>query len=147
MNPPNFNSKVHKSDLTASLEARQARFAHKVGAHLSLAAEQLPYGVAERLRASREQALTARKPASAVVLASGGAASLALAGDGGWWRQLLGSALPVLALVAGLWFLHAQPDDASDVAEIDLAILKDQLPPAAYADAGFLEFLKATKDD
>jgi hypothetical protein len=33
-------------------------------------------------------------------------------------------------------------DRANELAEIDSALLIDDLPPAAYADPGFLQFLK-----
>jgi len=32
---------------------------------------------------------------------------------------------------------------ANEVAEVDAALLADDLPPAAYADAGFVQFLKS----
>jgi len=34
---------------------------------------------------------------------------------------------------------------ASEVAEVDAAILTDELPPAAYADPGFVQFLKSDR--
>jgi hypothetical protein len=33
-------------------------------------------------------------------------------------------------------------DRANELAEVDSALLIDDLPPAAYADPGFLQFLK-----
>jgi hypothetical protein len=32
---------------------------------------------------------------------------------------------------------------AHEVAEVDAALLTDDLPPSAYADPGFIQFLKA----
>ena len=50
----------------------------------------------------------------------------------------------VIALVAGLALIQNIMDDdrANELAEIDSALLVDDLPPSAYADPGFLQFLK-----
>jgi len=60
------------------------------------------------------------------------------------WGWKLATALPVLALVAGLWLVHAYHDQekVEATADIDTAILTDELPPDAYADPGFEEFLR-----
>ena len=60
------------------------------------------------------------------------------------WGWKLATALPVLALVAGLWLVHAYHDQekVEATADIDTAILTDDLPPDAYADPGFEEFLR-----
>ena len=115
---------------------------------LTQASGELPHDLSERLRVARQQALAARKPEPAPrqqVLVQG--SSLALAGpesEGlGLW-SVLGSALPLLALVAGLvavhWFDRQQT--VSELAEIDTALLVDDLPPAAYSDPGFIRFLR-----
>lgn len=59
------------------------------------------------------------------------------------WR--LASVLPLLALVAGLWAVHAYKDEekVQAAAEIDTALLTDDLPPDAYADPGFSEYLRS----
>ncbi len=52
--------------------------------------------------------------------------------------------LPLIALVAGIYFIqhiHTQ-SQVSAAAEVDVELLADDLPPDAYSDAGFLEFLK-----
>lgn len=61
------------------------------------------------------------------------------------WGWRLATTLPVLALVAGLWLVHAYHDQekVEATADIDTAILTDDLPPDAYADPGFEEFLRA----
>ena len=66
---------------------------------------------------------------------------------GGWWVKL-GSALPLVALLAGLVLIqHSQDDEqVSAAAEVDAALLADDVPPKAYSDPGFVEFLKAPRD-
>jgi hypothetical protein len=62
----------------------------------------------------------------------------------GWgWR--LASALPILALVVGLWGINQwyQHEQVQAAADVDMALLSDDLPPAAYTDPGFEEFLRA----
>jgi len=60
------------------------------------------------------------------------------------WGWRLASVLPVLALVAGLWAVHAYKaeEKVQAAADIDTALLTDDLPPDAYADPGFSEFLR-----
>jgi hypothetical protein len=82
---------------------------------------------------------------SSSVIHQNGAALLNFNGDEGlniWSR--LASFLPLIALVAGLAFIQTIMDDdrANELAEVDSALLVDDLPPAAYADPGFLQFLK-----
>ena len=50
----------------------------------------------------------------------------------------------VLALVAGLWAVQVWHQQAKVQAttEVDMALLTDDLPPDAYADPGFAEFLR-----
>jgi len=86
-----------------------------------------------------------RAQISTAVIHQNGAALLNFGGDEGlniWSR--LASLLPLIALVAGLALIQNIMDDdrANELAEIDSALLVDDLPPAAYADPGFLQFLK-----
>ncbi len=130
-------------------QVAQDRFALRLTARLSDAADKLPYDVSERLRASRERALGKRRMApvrvgAGAVLFSG--AELALgSGYRSWWDRLA-SVLPLLALVVGLISIHIIQNDnrANELAEIDTALLTDDLPPAAYADPGFAQFLKTS---
>ena len=134
---------------TALLEDR---FAHKVAFRLSQTTTELPHDISERLRAARVQALSQRKiakPQTAVSIVSTGS-SAALTWDSeeklGWWGRL-GMVLPLIALVVGLLAINSIQNDrrAEEVAEVDSALLTDELPPAAFADPGFVQFLKSTR--
>ncbi|MCZ8221888.1 MAG: DUF3619 family protein [Acidovorax sp.] len=139
---------------TTSAEAAAERFALRVTARLSSGTAELPYDFTERLRASRMQALAKRKVTApvrrtapaAVVLGAGNTATLGRGGEGGGWWNALVSAIPLLALVVGLVVINTAQDErsANDVAEVDAALLTDDLPPAAYADPGFVQFLKTS---
>lgn len=141
---------------SAELDALQARFAARVTARLDEHAAQIVPDVAERLRFAREQALekarAVRSPVerAAVQPVAAGAATMALGGgkDSSPLWVKIGSLLPLVALVAGLmliqqWHAQAQIDAA---AEIDAVLLADDLPPSAYGDPGFAEFLKTPRD-
>lgn len=131
-------------------EALQARLGLRLAAGLSERTATLPHDITERLRVAREQALVrareARRPAlqaaPAVVAHSGGAA--ALGGPPAWWQRA-GAVLPLVVLVAGLVFIRQwqQSEQVQAAAEIDAVLLADDLPPAAYSDPGFAEFLRS----
>ncbi len=128
--------------------AIEARLGARLAASLSRGAEATGHDVGERLRVAREQALqrarAARQPVvadGAVVLGRGGAARLAGFSP---WRERLALALPLLLMVAGLiaieqWTVRERVLAAAD---IDAQLLTDSLPPSAYSDPGFAEYLR-----
>ncbi|WP_375211588.1 DUF3619 family protein [Aquabacterium sp.] len=61
------------------------------------------------------------------------------------WGWRLASLLPVLALIAGLWGVHLYhaEEKVQAAADVDTALLTDDLPPDAYADPGFSEYLRS----
>ena len=124
-----MNTAPHPSN-----DAAADLFARRVAARMTQGTEDLPYDISERLRAARMQALAKR---------SGSTAILGRGGDGGWWNALV-SAIPLMALVIGLFAINAAQDEngLNEVAEVDAALLTDDLPPEAYADPGFMQFLK-----
>jgi hypothetical protein len=65
------------------------------------------------------------------------------------WGWRVASALPLLVLLAGLWGINAwyQREQVQAAAEVDMALLSDDLPPAAYADPGFEEYLRTQAAD
>lgn len=132
-------------------DALQDRFGLKTAAYLSAGAAELPYDISERLRAARAQAVSMRKIAkmdtAGSLVSTGGSAALTWgSGEGlSWWGRI-GTVLPLIALVAGLLAINSIQNDnrAQEVAEVDVALLTDALPPAAFSDPGFIQFLKAT---
>ena len=141
-----INSLQNRSDIL------QNRFALKATSYLSAGTADLPYDISERLRAARVQAVSKRKMAQSQsvtsVISVGSGAALAWGGDeglSGWSRIAL--VFPLIALVVGLLTINAVQIDnrAQEVAEVDAALLIDELPPAAFADPGFVQFLKSTR--
>ncbi len=130
----------------AGMQQPHDPFGRRVAARLSAGSESLPRDVAERLRAARVRAVSRRKiaitPLPARRHALAGAGRLVEEGLGFWGRLV--SALPVVMLAAGLVAIHLVQNEirATEVAEVDAALLTDDLPPAAYTDPGFVQFLK-----
>lgn len=129
--------------------SHQDRFGRSVAAYLSESTTALPYDISERLRAARMQALGQRRAPQAAmathVMTNGGAATLGFGdNEGSLWHRLV-AIIPLLLLIAGLIAMNMLDDDfnAKELADIDSAILTDDLPPAAYTDAGFVQFLKS----
>ncbi len=136
----------------SDVDALQARLAARLVAGLGERAAALPHDIGERLRVGREQAILrardARLKAPAVAPAFAGAGvaggAIRLGGPSPWWQRMA-SALPLLVLLAGLllidqWNTREQMLAAAD---IDAVLLADDLPPAAYTDPGFGEFLRS----
>ena len=121
----------------------------RLALHLDQANQQLSYDVTERLRAARNRAVASRKATqlewqtATEVQAQG---LLRLGSSDPFTRLYQGfvSLIPLICLAAGLVFLHEFHNDQSalELAEVDSALLIDDLPPQAYADPAFAHFLK-----
>jgi len=138
-------------------EALEARFALRVSARLTARSDALPQDISERLRVAREQAVERARASRKLAAPAAATASLGPTltwpgapsdpGRGAWWVRL-GALVPLVALVAGLMLIqdwHGSNQIAA-AAEIDASLLSDDLPPSAYSDPGFLEYLKSPQD-
>ena len=146
--------KTTSSPITVSdsqLEGLEARVALRMASRLNEVAEHLPHDISERLRFGREKAVAralvlrrglATAAAPAIVGRSGGAA--VLGGPPSVWLRLA-SVLPLIVLAAGLVLIqqHRDHEQIAVAAEIDAALLADELPPNAYGDPGFAEYLRS----
>jgi hypothetical protein len=130
---------------TFQLESQMDRFGLKLASHL----DNLPLGhdVSERLRIARQQAVAQRKivvqTTTAQQISRSGSAAV-LGGDGLNGFNRFVSALPLIALAIGLVAINISVDDerANELAEVDMQLLTDDLPPAAHTDPGFAQYLK-----
>jgi hypothetical protein len=125
---------------------------HYFSGQLSLATTDLPHDISERLRVARLLAIGQRKPLVQVrqapthhLNANGTLTSSGDEGLGLW--GVLASSVPLLALVVGLLAIQWTKEDnvALEIAATDSALLTDELPPHAYTDAGFAQFLKLNR--
>jgi hypothetical protein len=106
----------------------------------------LPKEIKDRLYAARMKAISLKKPEKVRVQ------KRALATSAGSWNSgssngvwdTIGWVAPLAVLVFGLIGIAQWQDDAriNDIAEVDAALLTDDVPPDAYADSGFMAFLK-----
>jgi hypothetical protein len=131
----------------------EARFGLRIGALLNERAQNTPHDVTERLRFAREQALARARTsqpisATAAVVVGAGSSRAATLGRQPGWLTRFASLLPLVALVGGLLLIDEWHDRAEieAAADVDTALLGDVLPPDAYSDAGFVEFLKQGRD-
>jgi hypothetical protein len=138
------------TNATATADVRftpEERFGRSIASVLDTS--QLGADILERLRVARLQASQlARVRRLALVPAAGAQVNgngTLTAGNPWWWR--LSTLLPVAALVAGLFGIQAWQESAQihAAAEVDALLLSDDVPVDAYADPGFIEFLKESR--
>jgi hypothetical protein len=129
-------------------EALEARVALRIAGALSQRSDALPHDITERLRVARlravDRARELRKLSAAPALQAQGGGTLAMSGPPSWWLRVASFA-PLALLLLGLLFIQRSYVDQQvrAAAEIDAAILTDDLPPQAYSDPGFAEFLRS----
>jgi hypothetical protein len=135
------NNHIHP--VPRDLEPLQARFAHRIAARLSEQAETVSPDIAERLRFAREAALARAQAQRAPTATTHGA----LSRFAPWWIRVASFA-PLVMLLLGLGVIDELHDrsEIAAAAEIDVALLADNLPPDAYRDAGFVEFLRTAQE-
>ncbi|MQA39451.1 DUF3619 family protein [Rugamonas aquatica] len=121
-------------------------FAYKVRHALNEKLDDLPASTTDRLAQARKLAL-ARKKAHVEAPMTVRATKAGLATAGGFfsfaWMTRMSVALPLLVLVGGLAGIYQYEQDqrVADLAELDAAVLSDELPLSAYLDHGFNAYL------
>ena len=133
----------------ADLSSIEGRFAARMASAISLRSQDLSHDISERLRFGREQALSRARAAR--VQSTGGVAVTGISRSGAAtlgrfapWGQRFASVLPLVVLVSGMLMIERwnSREQVLAAADIDTQLLSDTLPPAAYSDPGFAEFLK-----
>ncbi|HOL38032.1 MAG TPA: DUF3619 family protein [Rubrivivax sp.] len=146
-------------------QAIEGRLALRLAAALAERTQAVPHDIAERLRVARKHALAraravraaqvaarpARQSAAAAIVLSGGRGTATLGAPTPWsprlvWWQRAASVLPLVMLIAGLVMINrvAEVEQVHAAAEVDSQLLADALPPSAYTDPGFAEYLRST---
>jgi len=126
---------------------REVNFAYKVRHALNEQIDVLPASTVDRLASARKIALSRKKSDAPMrVLVT----SRALAGHVGnfvseplSWFGRIGLVVPLIVLVVGLAGIiqYEQQQRIDETADIDAAMLTDDLPVVAYADHGFNGYL------
>lgn len=128
---------------------KEMQFAYKVKLALDANLDKLSDDTLQNLAAARRVALARKKNTPMMVRVEQPVFAGAF-GHGGTmspekpsWLRLLGVAAPVLAgiiLFANI-YQYEKAKRVADLAEIDAAVLSDELPLSAYLDHGFNAFL------
>ncbi|MDN8618452.1 DUF3619 family protein [Variovorax ginsengisoli] len=140
-------SAARRDDPWASDERSFDEFGRAIAIWLSDGEAALSHDVTQRLQAARFRAIAARKPElqrARPPMARPGFLTF-LQGSQPWLR--IGIVAPLVVLVVGLALIKGEVDETAArlEAEVDAQLLTDVLPPTAYIDAGFHEFLRATQ--
>ena len=126
-------------------ETQIDQFGQASAALLRQGTQSIPQSVKDRLHAARMKALSVRKPEKIRIQKQvlAGTARNWTSGSNGIW-DTVGWIAPLVVLVFGLIGIAQWQDDSriNDIAEVDAALLSDDVPPDAYADSGFMAFLK-----
>lgn len=106
----------------------------------------VPKEIKDRLYAARMKAISLKKPEKVFVQKHAFASATGSWSSGssnGLW-DTIGWMAPLAVLVFGLIGIAQWQDDSriNDIAEVDAALLTDDVPPDAYTDNGFIAFLK-----
>lgn len=143
---------MSRQDRTTEVQTIEHRLGARLAAALAEQAQALPHDLSERLRVARDGAVArAREVRQPAVATAGGHAvvspargAAALGGFVPWWHRAA-SVLPLVLLVLGFVMVErfATFEQVQAAAEIDSMLLADDLPPDAYSDPGFAEFLRS----
>ena len=133
----------------AAAPTHSDRFGLRISARLNAGAQNLDHDISQRLRVAREVALAGLAAQPRLVTASQRHGPvLSLGGPISAWAKL-SSLLPMVVLLVGLFCIDAVQDQyrADELADVDLELLTAELPPVAYTDPGFVQFLRSTIRD
>ncbi|CDG83985.1 DUF3619 family protein [Janthinobacterium agaricidamnosum] len=120
-------------------------FAYKVRHALNEKLDDLPASTTDRLASARQLALARKKAHVPVPVAQ-----VAVAGNAGGffsqpfsWLGKMSVVIPLLVMAAGLVGIYQfeQEQHIAELAELDAAVLSDELPLSAYLDHGFNAYL------
>jgi hypothetical protein len=118
--------------------------AYKIRHALNDNLDNLPASTTDRLAAARAQALARKKADAPVRAASQRRAAFDLGSLFSMqWVARAAVVAPLLAMVAGMVgvYQYEREQHVAEVAELDAAVLSDDLPLTAYTDHGFNAYL------
>ncbi len=134
------------------MNVKELNYAYKVRHALNESLDILPPPTIDRLASARKLALSHKKNDAPLRVF---APQRALAGKivnffdkPLSWIGRMGLAIPVIVLVIGLVGIYQaeQQQRISEIADIDVAVLSDELPLTAYLDHGFNAYLAKRTD-
>ncbi len=123
---------------------KEDRYGYRVRQVLNHGLKDIPPAASRRLEAARHLALAKQKQA-APQLVFATAENLSLDSfDAGGRMSILKQGLAILALLLGMWlsFYWHSVQYVTELEEVDSALLSDDIPPEAFMDDDFIEWLK-----
>ena len=125
------------------MNADDLNFAYKVRHALNEHLDHLPASTADRLASARKMAVSRKKAHAPVRLAQRQLAGNIASFFATPLMNRMGVVVPLLALVIGLAgiYEHEEQERVAELAELDAAVLSDELPLTAYLDQGFNAYL------
>jgi hypothetical protein len=119
----------------------EERYAYQIRQSLNLGLKDIPPTASRGLEAARHQALARQKQTAQQMVAAGvGTTSLRTSAYTPYLKQILA----VVALLLGMWisFYWHSVQYVTELEEVDSALLTGDLPPDAFLDNDFFEWLK-----
>lgn len=130
-------------------EENEERFAFRLCQRLNSGLDSIAPSNLRRLEAGRHFALSHRKqeiPSLALAKqADRGVNVLCLLGGGNAFRQILAMALLVFAVMCAVYWQAQQY--VQDLEDVDSALLSDDLPPHAFLDKDFAEWIDDSSEE
>lgn len=124
----------------------EERFAYRVRQTLNQGVQEIEPAMLRRLEAARRQALSRQKQAEpALAFAFPGRFSEPVMHSIPYLKQILA----VVALLLGMWisFYWHSVEYITELEEVDSALLADDLPPEAFLDQDFFEWLNDSSEE
>ncbi|MFZ2267224.1 MAG: DUF3619 family protein [Azonexus sp.] len=118
----------------------EARYGGRIRQALNHGLADISPAASRRLEAARHLALARQKQSASELVIAGGTGNFGQHGPIPYFKQLLA----IAALLLGMWlsFYWQSMQYSSDIEEVDSALLTDDLPPEAFLDNDFFEWLK-----
>jgi len=145
-----MNTKINNSSLSQATD--ELVFAYQVRRALDEKISELPKSTLDRLGAARKLAIARKKPESVAYavapqrrfagVSSGGRSGNPFSNSMSWLLRV-GIIVPLLVLVIGAFGIYQYEEERriDELAELDAAVLSDELPLSAYLDHGFDTYL------
>lgn len=123
----------------------EERFAYRIRQALNRTVQDISPATDRRLEAARHLALSRQKQAMPALALAGGHGSIHFGSAAPYLKQILA----VLALLLGMYisFYWQSHQYISELEEVDSALLADDLPPEAFLDQGFSEWLNDSSEE
>ncbi|GGY01907.1 DUF3619 family protein [Massilia dura] len=131
------------------MNTEEINFAYRVRHALNEKLDDLPASTTDRLAAARQAALARKKPhvevrvthTTTVTATAGGSGRLSSPFG---WISRFSVVLPLLLVMGGMVgvYQYEQQQSIAELAELDAAVLSDELPLSAYLDNGFNAYLE-----